>query len=290
MGSFGAVGREAAADAVAGFLACVAEALAVVPAPAAVRVVLGRAAVVLVVEGARDDRGAVRDVGVSPAARAVTGRLAVPVLLDGAIEDLLSVVVVLPGDRVAAAEASVVLRADGFLFSSPEVIEPISGSASEAADLEANPVLLAAVPGAGRVGGLLKLDPAVLARAVEEARGRDVVVEARDAVVDAGAAGRRAPAVAGVVPLEVASPRRGGTASCLLAADEVDDEGILRRAVVDKEAGVVELFCFWGASAGGAGWIGAGASLPLSGPSSAMLALQRDIRTLYCVAVYLFVY
>jgi hypothetical protein len=241
-------------------------------APAAGRVVLGRAVEVLV-EGASEERGVVLAVEVSAAGRVVKGRLAVLVVLEGAMEDLLSVVVVLPGDRVAAVVDNVVLRVVGFLFSSPEVIEPMSGSASEAADLEVKPVFLAAVPGAGRVGGLFKLEPAVIARAVELVSGRDVVVEARVVVVDAPV-GRRAPT--GAVPPAVVSGRRGGVASCLGVAEEVD-EGILRRAVVDREEGVVGLFCFWGPSPGGVGLTGTGASpgsVPLSG-SSAMLALHR---------------
>jgi hypothetical protein len=225
LGSLATTGRVAAADAVTGFFAGSVEALVAVPA--AGLAVLVRPVAVLV-EGAREERGAVFAVEASAAERVVAGRLAVLVVLEGAIEDLRSVAVVLAGDRVVVAGVMVVLRAAGFLFSSPEVMEPMSGSASEAADLEDNAVLLAAVPGAGRVGGLFKLEPAVVVRAVELVRGRDVVVEAR--VVADAAVGRRAP-VGAVLAVPVASGRRGAAASCLGAAEEVD-EGILRRAVV----------------------------------------------------------
>jgi hypothetical protein len=166
--------------------------------PGAARDVVAVRVVAVLVDDPRELLGAVLAVDASAAAREVKGRFAA-VVLAGATVDLRSVVDVLAGDLVAAAEDRVVLRAVGFLFSSPEVIEAMSGSTSDAAPaaLETRPVLLADVPGAGRVGGLFsKLEPAVLVRA------------ARAVLVD-GAAGRRAPTVA------VPPGRRGGTDSGL---------------------------------------------------------------------------
>ena len=198
------------------FFVCPSGAFAAVPGAALV-VVEGRAPVVLV-DDASDARGLAR-VEASAAGRVVRGRLA-PAVVEGAIDCL---DVVLPGDdRVAALGNAGVLRTVGFLFSSPDVTEDRSGSASEAVDLEAKPVLLAADAGAGRVGGLFKLDPTVLAREVALDSGFDAVaVEARALLV--AAAGRRALAV--TLPL-AAVGRRGGMAS-LLAEPAL--EAILRR-------------------------------------------------------------
>lgn len=198
--------------------------------------VVGRVVVDLVDE-ASDVRGVVFVVDVSAAERDVKGRFAA-VVPEGAMVDLRSDAAVLPGeDLVAAVEDSVVLRAAGLLFSSPDVMDDSSGSASDVVGLEVKPVLLAAVPGAGRVGGLFKLDPAVLLRIVEVPRGLDAVVEAR-AVVEDAAVGRRAPTVA-VPP---GGGRRGGTLSVFAVAEDVD-EAILRRAEGDEGVeGVVELF------------------------------------------------
>jgi hypothetical protein len=202
------------------FFACPIGALVAVPGAALV-VVDGRALVVVLVEEASDARGVARVVEASAAGRVVRGRFAV--VVEGA-RDCLELVVVFPGDaRVAAAAVPGVLRtAVAFLFSSPEVTEDRSGSASDAVALELIPGLLAAVPGTGRVGGLFRLDPTVLTRDVELVAGLDAVVEARAVLVDV--VGRRAPTVA--VLLAVVG-RRGGTASLL--AEEPALEAILRR-------------------------------------------------------------
>jgi hypothetical protein len=123
---------------------------------------------------------------------------------------------------VAVVAAGVRRTAVGFLPSSPDVTDERSGSASEAVDLEANPVRLTAVPGTGRVGGLLKLDPAALIRDVELVVDLDALVGARAVLVDT--VGRRAPT--GAVPLDVVVRRRGGTPSLLA---EAAFEAILRR-------------------------------------------------------------
>jgi len=187
---------------------------------AALAVVEGRAPVVLV-DDASDARGVARVVGASAAGRVlvVRGRFA-PAVVEGATDcrD-----VVFPGDdRVTALGNAGVLRAVDFLFSSPDVTDDRSGSASDAVALEDAPGLLAAVPGAGRVGGLLRLDPTVLTREVELDAGFDAVaVEARALLV--AAVGRRALAVA-LPPTAVG--RRGGTGSLLA---EAALEAILRR-------------------------------------------------------------
>ncbi|KAF1993917.1 hypothetical protein P154DRAFT_48407 [Amniculicola lignicola CBS 123094] len=182
--------------------------------------------VVVRVEEARGARGVARAVS-AVGREVVRGRLGAGAgACEGAMVDLLSETGALPGDdRVASVEVLRAAALAGFLFSSPDVSAAMSGSASEAPDLdEASPVLLAAVPGAGRVGGLFKLDPTVLARVVELESGFDAVVE--PLAVDA-AAGRLAAR-----PAELAVPRRrGGTASALEAAEDVED-AILRRAAV----------------------------------------------------------
>lgn len=209
--------------------------------------------VVLVAEDS-DVRG-VRAVVPSVPGRVVGGRFAAAV-----VEAALGLAaVVFPGDAlVPAIEDKVVLRAAGFLFSSPDVTEGNSGSASEAADLEAKPGFLATVPGAGRVGGLFRLDPAVDVRVADF----DAVVGAL-AVVD-DAVGRRAAAV----PLVIAVGRRGGTGS--LDVDEDAFEAILRRAVDEGVVGARGLFCVLGASAAAAG---ATASPVASLGASAMASL-----------------
>lgn len=187
----------------------------------------------LFAEAPSEARGVLLVVDASAVGREVNGRFA-PAVLKTAL-GLRSVAAVFPGDDlVAPAEETVVLRAADFLFSSPDVMEAMSGSASEVVDLAASP-LLAAEPGAGRVGGLFKLEPVVLVRN-ELVRGRDVVAEAR--AVLAAAAGRRAPAVAVPVPAVVRG-RRGGAFSTL-DADGVVEGAILRRAV---DEGVAALFC-----------------------------------------------
>lgn len=184
--------------------------------------VVGR---VVVLDEDSDVRGVAFAAALSTEGRVVRGRFAAAELV--VVVGL--VVEVFPGeDLVAAVDVNVVLRAAGFLFSSPDVTADSSGSASDVVDLEASPVLLATVPGAGRVGGLFKLDPAVDVRVVELDRGLDVVVEARAVVLDA--VGRRAAAAAPVVVVG----RRGGTGSFEVEEDAL--EAILRRA---GEAGVV---------------------------------------------------
>lgn len=232
------------------FFACPEGAFVAVPG-AALAVVAGREAVVLA-EGARDERVVPRVVGceASAAGREVRGRFAA-VEEEGASDDLEDT---FPGgDRIAEPAIAGVLRAAGFLFSSPDVTDDSSGSASDAVDLEANPPLLAADPGAGRVGGLFKLDPTVPVRDMELDEGFDALIEGR--AVLAAAAGRRAPTVA-VPPVVVG--RRGGTAS--LPA-EPNCEAILRRTDdVGVEGGGSFLRCGLPSEVLG----GASASLPPS--------------------------
>ncbi len=187
--------------------------------PGAALVVVGRVVVVLV-DDERDAReeGVERPVGASPAVRVVGGLLTTAVVEEAS--DALEVG--LPGDRRAAPGTVGALRTVGLLFSSPDVTDERSGSASDEAVLLATAALLAAVPGTGRVGGLFKLDPAVLAREVTLDVGFDAVVDVREVVDDA--AGRRAPTVA-VPPVVVG--RRGGTGS--LEVVEAEVELILRR-------------------------------------------------------------
>ena len=127
----------------------------------------------------------------------------------------------LPGDaRGAALAAGAARRTAGFRFSSPDVSDDRSGSASDVV-FTAAAERRAEGPATGRVGGLLRLDPpSVLAREPPGGGGRVVLVEARG-VADGGAAVRRALAAVGAA----AEGRRGGTAS--LGADE----GAMARAV-----------------------------------------------------------
>jgi hypothetical protein len=207
------------AEGIEGFFACpIAR-----DAAGAARVVADGRAPGVRVEGASDARGVVRAVAGSAAGRVLAGLFA-PAVVEGAIDcrD-----VAFPGDgRVAAPGSAGVLRAVvGRLFSSPEVTDDRSGSASDAAAREATPALLGAEPGAGRVGGLFKLDPTLLRREAEAGAGFDALdVDGLDAAV-----GRRA--VAGALPV-AAVGRRGG-ADSLLA--EGAWEAILRRT---DDAGV----------------------------------------------------
>ena len=214
---------------------------------AALGVTVGGRGAAGLVEAPSDARGA-RAVDGSTLERAVVAGRFADTIVEGAPVDLRSETAGFPGDVPVTDAASVVLRPEGFLFSSPDVKEDRSGSASEAVDLVVSPGRLAAVPGAGRVGGLFRLDPVVLVRIVELARGRGAVVEARGAVAVAVAVvlatgGRRAPAVV-VVP---AAGRRGGTCS-FVGAD------MLRRGVeevVDVDVAVaVAVELSTGASAG----------------------------------------
>lgn len=210
------------------FFACPVGVFAAALIAALVVVVEGRVPVVLV-DPASDVRVEGRAVEASAAVREVRGRLAAEVVVveEGAMECL--DVGVFPGDAlvVVDAVAGVLRTTPGFLFSSPEVTADKSGSASEAVDLEVNPVLLTDEPGAGRVGGLFRLPPTVLTRDVVLVVGLDALVEARAVLV----VGRRAPTVA--VPLaEDAVGRRGGTDSF---AAEAALDAILRRT---DDAGV----------------------------------------------------
>jgi hypothetical protein len=172
------------------------------------------------VDEASDARGDARVVGASAAGRVVRGRFAAPVVLEGAMDcrD-----VGFPGDaRVVVVAAGVRRTAAGFLFSSPDVTDDSSGSASDAVDREVRPVRLTAAPATGRVGGLFRLDPVVPTRDVELVVGLDALAGARAVLVDT--VGRRAPT--GAVPLDVVVGRRGGTPSLLA---EAAFEAILRR-------------------------------------------------------------
>lgn len=238
--------------------------MALVVVPGATRVVVeGRAPVVLVDE-ASDARGVARAVEASAAGRVVRGRFA-PVVVEGAIDcrD-----VVFPGDeRVAAPGTTGVLRTVGFRFSSPDVTDESSGSASDAVGFGVSPVLLAADPGVGRVGGLFRLEPTVLAREVALDSGFDAVaVDARALLVDA-AVGRRAPTVA--VPL-AAVGLRGGTAS--LPAEPAF-EAILRRT---DDVGVEGAGSFLRCGLpGGAALVLEGASASLAGVGASILIKSR---------------
>lgn len=154
---------------------------------AAAAVAVGAAAVGRVLggraEGPREARGA-RVVAVSAAARVVEGRFAEAVAV-AAEDESEGLDAGFPGDgRAAAADATSGLRTGGFfLLSSPDVTDDSSGSWSEAV-LDDEIVLRAVVPGAGRVAGLLRLDPPMaLVRAVEVAGGLTALVEVRVAVV-----------------------------------------------------------------------------------------------------------
>lgn len=185
------------------FFACPVGAL--VAEGGAALVVEGRAVVDLE-EAAREARETARDVGASAAGREVSGLFAAVVVVDGARECLEKV---FPGEaRVGAPGAPVVLLAADLLFSSPDVTDERSGSTSEVV-LEASPVLRAAVPAAGRVGGLFKLDPTVLVREVAVDGCFDAL---EGALAPAAGGGRRAP-VDAVAPEAGTVGRRGGTAS-----------------------------------------------------------------------------
>jgi hypothetical protein len=178
----------------------------------------------------REVRGAVLLAAGSAAARevVVVGRLGAAVVDDTV--GLLSAVVVFPGERVLVEEVNVDFRAAtllaGFLFSSPEVMDERSGSWSDAVDLDApRAVFLAVVPGAGRVGGLLRLDPSTLLRLVV------VVEEGLDRVEDLAAvvevvAGRFAAAAV----VELVNGRRGAAVAVL---EDATGEDIFFLGVVD---------------------------------------------------------
>jgi hypothetical protein len=233
MVSLGA-GAGVGAAVIDGFFACENNALGTGPGAALAAVVVGRATAEGRVDVDSDARGVVRAAALSAEGRVVRGRFAAAVAEAGGrvVE-----VVVFPGDDlVADVDARVVRRATGLLFSSPDVTEDRSGSASEAAALEANAGFRTTVPGAGRVGGLLKLDPAAEARVAVPGSVLDAVVAVRVVLV---AAGRRAP----VPEPTTAVGRRGGTAS-------FGFEAILRRAGDEGVAdGARARAGCWGASA-----------------------------------------
>jgi hypothetical protein len=202
-----------------GFLACPTGTLAVVPGAALVAVE-GRVVVVVevLVEGASDVRGAARVVGVSAAGRVVRGRFAA-VAVEGAMEVLEAG---FPGDarEAAAPGTNGVLRTVGFRVSSPEVTDERSGSASDVV-LDDKVVLRGPVPAAGRVGGLFRLDPAVLVRDVALDGGFVALAEAR------------VLAVAGRVALVAGTPGRRGGADLAPVTGSLPEaaalEAILRR-------------------------------------------------------------
>jgi len=199
------------------FFAGPAGAFAVAPAvrvPAAGRVAVGR------VDAAREARGAVRVVVASADGRVVTGRLAAVVVVEEGAMDCLEVG--LAGDGLEVVDDVTGVRRTAVLFfSSPDVTDDRSGSASDAV-LDDEMVLRAVVPAAGRVGGLFRLDPTVLVRDVAVVGAFDALAVVRAVLVDA-AAGRRALAA---VPL-AAVGRREGTPS--FEAGEGALAAILRR-------------------------------------------------------------
>jgi hypothetical protein len=185
------------------FFACAAGAFAAAPPIAALAVATDGRVPVVRVEEAREALGA-RVVLASAAGRVVRGRL---VVVEGA-SDCRDVG--FPGEALVVVEATGVLRTAGFRFSSPDVTEESSGSASEAVGL----VVFLTAPGTARDGGLFRLDPLVPRRDVELVVGFDALTGVREDVVDT--VGRRA----GAVPLDVVVGRRGGTPS-LLAFDAI---------------------------------------------------------------------
>jgi hypothetical protein len=238
------------------FFAWPAGAFPVVPGATLV-VVNGRAAVLE--EGASEVRAVVRVAGASAAGRVVRGRFT-PAVVAGGIDCRDEV---LPGDgRVAAPGATDVLRTPARLFSSPDGADC---SVSDAADLEANGVLLGAETGAGRVGGFFKLDPAVLTREVDVAGGFDADgLEARTLL--AAATGRRTPAVVVAFPVPAVRVDRRGADSFAAAAAF---EAILRRTDdVGVEGAGSFLRC---------GLAAIDASTSLVGPSMAGACSGRDM-------------
>lgn len=189
--------------------------------------IVGRAVAGFDVKDAREARGVARVVVFSALGRdVVDGRFAE--VVEGVIVDRRSDGVALP----AAPAPPMVLRIAGFLFSSPEVTDDSSGSASGGVALDANPVRLAVTPGVARIEGLFKLDPVVERRDVELVRGFDALEGGRVVAVDT-AAGRRVPAEA--VVTFVAAGRRGGTGSFFTTEDAL--EAILRRTTDEGEEG-----------------------------------------------------
>lgn len=221
-----------------GFFACPSVLFAAVVVGALVDVA-GRVAAGLVPD-AREARGAVRVAEVSALVRDVAvGRLGAAAVLDGVMVERRSAVeVTFEGEDFDAVEDD---KADirlvwpltpSFLFSSPEVRDERSCSWSdvELFEVEVRPVRRVPVAGAGRVGGLFKLNPNVEDLVAEAARGFVVVVEVRVVVV----AGRlaAAPVVA------VDRGRRGAAWSPFDAAVDAEDD----------------IFFFGGVVVSGCGW------------------------------------
>jgi hypothetical protein len=184
------------------------------------------------VDAGREARGVARVAVFSALGREVVeGRFAAVVA--GAMVDLRSDGVARPA---VLAVPAMLLRTVGFLFSSPEVTDARSGSASPAAAFVPSAVRLAAVPTGARVGGLFKLLPAPARREVLLVRGFDALLGGRVVVfvVDA-AAGRRA---AGAALLLAAAGLRGATGSLLGA-----EEAILRRRTEGEDGGGSDTCC-----------------------------------------------
>ena len=219
-----------------GFFACPSVLFAVVVVGALVDVV-GRVAAGLVPD-AGEARGAVRVAEVSALVRDVAvGRLGAAAVLDGVMVERRSAVeATFEGEDFDAVEDKADIRlvwplTPSFLFSSPEVRDERSYSWSDVVlfEVEVRPVRRVPIAGAGRVGGLFRLDPSV-EDLVAEARGFVVVVEGRVVVV----AGRLAadPVVA------VDRGRRGAAWSPFDAAVDAEDN----------------IFFFGGVVVSGCGW------------------------------------
>lgn len=167
------------------------------------------------VDGAREVRGA-RVVAGSAAGRVVSDRLAAVAVevvdVDEEASDWRDGLGFAGDGRVALA-AGALRTVVAFFFSSPDVSDERSGSASDVVlDVEDKAVRLAtaaAVAVGGRVGGLFRLVPTALVRDVELDGAFVAPVAVRVVLVD-DAAGRRAPPA--VVALVVVG-RRGGTVS-----------------------------------------------------------------------------
>lgn len=209
-------------------------------------VVAGRETVGLE-EGAREARDAARVADADSAAGLeVRGRLAAALEAAGASEER---EVVLPGEERGAAPLPVVVRGarrTAFLFSSPEVTDERSGSASEAVlDVVAR---RAAAAGA-RTGGLFSVEEAPAVETREEVLVRGAVAGERVLVVEADTlveAGLRAAVLAVLAVPAVAGGRRGGSRWSRGAAeamrrtmDEFGVEGLGKGFLVDVASGVV---------------------------------------------------
>jgi hypothetical protein len=220
-----------------GFFACPSVLFAAVVVGALVDVA-GRVAAGLVPD-AREARGAVRVTEVSALVRNVAmGRLGAAAVLDGVMVERRSAVeATFEGEDFNAVDDKADIRlvwplTPSFLFSSPEVRDERSCSWSDVVlfEVEVRLVRWVLVVGAGRVGGLFRLDPSVEDLVAEAARGFVVVVEGRMVVV----AGRlaAAPVVA------VDRGRRGAAWSPFDMAVDAEDD----------------IFFFGGVLVSGCGW------------------------------------